>query len=128
MDRRFSRTAFDRVSSVDTTPLVACLFASPLAWQDSHGKLHGIEGLDGDAEREAIAKALEERRSNEDQRERVIVDFQSSYDRGLAGGIDVGSSGITLLGPRPPAVPDLRGRARGPAARAAATTGGSGEA
>ena len=32
------------------TPLVACLFASPLAWQDSHGKLHGIEGLDGDAE------------------------------------------------------------------------------
>ena len=36
---------------------MACLFASPLAWQDSHGKLHGIEGLDGDAEREAIAKA-----------------------------------------------------------------------
>ena len=76
------------------TPLVACLFASPLAWQDSHGKLHGIEGLDGDAEREAIAKALEERRSNEDQRERVVVDFRAATTEALQAAL---TSGVRVL-------------------------------
>lgn len=38
---------------------VCALFASPLAWQDGKGELHGIEALDFDAEREAIASALD---------------------------------------------------------------------
>lgn len=72
-------------------PLVACLFAAPLAWQDSHGGLHGIEGLDGEAEREAIAKALEERRAHDDQRERVSVEFRAATTEALQAALTSGA-------------------------------------